>query len=48
MYLACLATTALAVAGAVSAGGVTALIVKEIREWIDAQIVVEPRREETR
>lgn len=38
---ACLTTTALALAGAASAGGLTALAWRSVRDWIDLQIAVD-------
>ena len=43
MCPACLTTTALVVAGATSAGGLTALAVKKLRIWTGAKVIVTVR-----
>lgn len=47
MCPACLTTTALAIAGAASAGSLSALIMKKLRRWVDAQIAVESQQQGT-
>ena len=47
MCPACLTTTALTLAGAASAGGLSALILKKLRSWVDAQIAVERQQQAT-